>query len=348
MSRALDGHRARLGYVVGGVLAINVLAWGMFMLGAVTSSGPVAGAALAAFVLGARHAFDADHIAVIDDCTRLAVRQGQRRVGMGFTFALGHSSVVLLLTLSVLWLASTAVNSWASTWQAVGSPFIQGFAGLFLVFVGLLNLRVLVALVTARRRQHEGDSASDLDELLSRRGVFSRLLGGQAQAAVTSSWRLFPIGFLFGLGLETASEVALLAVAASSAMSGAVSLAALLALPLLFAAGMVMFDTGNSLLVSRLYWTTEQTDVRRVRFNVAMTAVTAAIGLSIGAVYLAGVLSERTPLAALSGIASVSDHFEALGFLLVGMYLVVWVVTLAPMRRRLTAGVPSTTAGEAV
>ena len=131
-------------------------------------------------------------------------------------------------------------------------------------------------------------------------------------------------------------------------MSGAVSLAALLALPLLFAAGMVMFDTANSLLVSRLYWTTEQNDVRRVGFNVAMTAVTAAIGLVIGAVYLAGVLSERTPFAALSGIASVSDHFEALGFLLVGVYLVVWVVTLAPMRRRLTAGVPSTAAGKAV
>ena len=338
MSRAPDGHRARLVYVVGGVVAINLLAWGMFMVGAVSSSGPVAGAAIAAFVLGARHAFDADHIAVIDDCTRLAVRQGQRRVGMGFTFALGHSSVVLLLTVSVLWLASTAVNSWASTWQTVGSPFIQGFAGLFLVFVGLLNLRVLIALVTARRRQAQGDTVEDL---LARRGIFSRLLGTQAQAAVTSSWRLFPIGFLFGLGLETASEVALLAVAASSAMSGAVSLAALLALPLLFAAGMVMFDTANSLLVSRLYWTTEQTDVRRVGFNVAMTAVTAAIGLVIGAVYLAGVLSERTPFAALSGIASVSDHFEALGFLLVGVYLVVWIVTLAPIVPRSAQGQPS-------
>lgn len=310
-------------YVLGGVLAINLLAWGTFMLGAVTSGGPVAGAAIAAFVLGARHAFDADHIAVIDDCTRLAVRQGQRRVGMGFTFALGHSSVVLLLTVSVLWLASAAVNSWATTWHDLGSPFIQGFAGIFLVFVGLLNLRVLVALVMARRPQNEGNASSDMEEILTRRGIFSRLLGTQAQAAVASSWRLFPIGFLFGLGLETASEVALLAVAASSAMSGAVSLAALLALPLLFAAGMVMFDTGNSLLVSRLYWTTEQTDVRRVRFNVAMTAVTAAIGLGIGAVYLAGVFAERTPVVALSGIASVSDHFEALGFVLVGMYLVV-------------------------
>ncbi|MDQ1306230.1 MAG: nickel/cobalt transporter (NiCoT) family protein, partial [Actinomycetota bacterium] len=252
-------HRARLTWVIGGVAALNVVAWAMYFHGAMTSQGPVVGAGIVAFVLGARHAFDADHIAVIDDCTRLAVRHGQRRVGMGFTFALGHSSVVLVLTVVVLWLASSA-DSMAATWQATGSPFVQGFAALFLLFVGLLNLRVLLGLMEARRhlRTGAGDGAQELERALARRGVFSRLLGTRAQSAVISSWRLFPIGFLFGLGLETASEVALLAVTASSAASGSASLSGLLALPLLFAAGMSLFDTGNSLLVSRLYWTTGQ------------------------------------------------------------------------------------------
>ncbi|HQZ85245.1 MAG TPA: hypothetical protein PLB21_06385 [Actinomycetota bacterium] len=156
------------------------------------------------------------------------------------------------------------------------------------------------------------------------------VLGGQ----------LFPIGFLFGLGLETASEVALLAVTASSAASGSASLSGLLALPLLFAAGMSLFDTGNSLLFSRLYWTTGQSDSRRLTFNVSMTAVTAAVGLGIGLVYLAGLLADVGGLSWLSGIASISDHFEVLGFVLVLAYLVVWAVALVPRRIRPQVAAP--------
>jgi high-affinity nickel-transport protein len=340
-----NSHRARLTWVIGGVLALNLVAWATYLHGALTSQGPVVGAGIVAFVLGARHAFDADHIAVIDDCTRLAVRHGQRRVGMGFTFALGHSSVVLLLTLGVLWLASEA-DSMAATWQATGSPFVQGFAALFLLFVGMLNLRVLIGLMEAQRSLRAGavDGAAQVERALAKRGVFSRLLGTRAQSSVISSWRLFPVGFLFGLGLETASEVALLAVAASSAASGSASLSALLALPLLFAAGMSLFDTGNSLLVSRLYWTTGQTDARRLTFNVSMTAVTAAVGVGVGLIYLAGLLVDVAGLSWLSGIASVSEHFELLGFVLVSAYLVVWLVALLPRRLRSATGVPMTPA----
>lgn len=322
--------------MIGGVLALNALAWGTLWFGSMHSAIPVFGTGVVAFVLGARHAFDADHIAVIDDCTRLAVRQGHRRVGMGFTFALGHSSVVLILTISVIWLANSAVDSWTTTWQEVGSPLVQAFAALFLLFVGLLNLRVLAALLAAKRQSPaEADGKSDFDQALAKRGVFSRIFGSQAQSAVASSWRLFPIGFLFGLGLETASEVALLAVTATSAASGQASLAALVALPMMFAAGMVLFDTGNSLLVSRLYWTTEQTDARRVTFNVWMTGVTAFLGLSIGAVYLAGLLSEVGGPSWVSDLASISENFEVLGYVMVGAYLLVWVVTLVPRRRSL-------------
>lgn len=319
----------RLAWVLAGVVGLNVLAWSTFASGAGRSSAAVVSAGFTAFVLGARHAFDADHIAVIDDCTRLAVQQGHRRVGMGFTFAMGHSSVVMVLTALVILVAGSPVQSWTTRWQEVGSPVVAAVAGMFLVCVGLLNARVLVALFQERARQ----PTAGVDTVLARGRVLSRLWGTGTRAVVGSSWRLFPVGFLFGLGLETASEVCLLAVTATSAMSGGACLASLLALPLLFAAGMVLFDTANSLLVSRLYWTTGHADARRLRFNVAMTAVTAVAGIGIGVVYLAGVLSKVGPLQGLSGVAVLSTHYEALGMWMVGAYALVWIVTLVPSGR---------------
>ncbi|MEU7574900.1 HoxN/HupN/NixA family nickel/cobalt transporter [Micromonospora sp. NPDC049240] len=330
-------ERARLGGIVLAVAMLHVAGWSFYLYwnNQPAAAGGLAGAGTLAYVLGVRHAFDADHIAAIDDTTRLMLLRGRRPVGVGFFFALGHSAVVLLLAL-IVGLASTNLSG-AGLVRAreLGATVAIVTATVFLTLVAVLNAVVLSGLARLwRRLRHGGLDERELDLHLLNRGLMQRVLGGRARALVRSSWHMAPVGFLFGLGLETASEVTLLALSASTAAAGGLPVLALLTLPLLFAAGMSAMDTADSLLMSRAYSWAYRQPARRLFYNLATTAMTVLVGAVVASVYLAGLLVDHLGMTALSGYAAVADHFEQLGYVVVGLFVASWVGAVALWKLR--------------
>lgn len=307
--------------VLGAVVALNVVAWLTYAAFVVGGSGSAtfASAGVLCFILGMRHAFDADHLAAIDDTTRLLVSKGKRPVSLGLGFATGHSLVVLLLFVVVA-LAAGSVS--AAAWQESGGRIAMTVAAAFLLLVGVLNARLLRTLL----RSHPTDVAQPPVS-----GLGMRLLGPRLQGRINSGWQMVPVGFVFGLGMETASEVALLGMSATAGSQGA-PWWAMLALPLLFAAGMALFDTLDSLMMTHLYTSETATAQVRRTFNIAVTALTAVIALGVGLVYLAQILQSEFDFGLLAPIAGLSDHFEGLGYLIVAVYLSLWLLLMTRSR----------------
>jgi high-affinity nickel-transport protein len=327
--------RRQLLLVVAVVIGLNLVGWGLYAYSASAGGATAAyvGAGTLAYVLGARHAFDADHLATIDDCTRLLVRQGHRPAGLGLFFALGHSSVVFILFVVVAVASASASDTVFPAVRGIGGTVAALVAACFLLFVGFLNLRVLRRVWTARQVRRGDDLTHEqVDEILNARSVLSRLFGSRLQSSVTASWRMFPIGFLFGLGLETASEIALLGLSATAAVSGTMPLMSLLALPILFAAGMTLFDTLNSLLMVNVYGSNRAQPRRRLTFNMAMTLMTACIAISVGLIYAAGLLVRQAEFSFLTPLADVSQHFELVGYVIVVAYSTLWAWMLIVSR----------------
>ena len=333
-SRWTGGERARLAGVIGVVLALHVAGWTSYLYWThnLAAAGSFAGAGTLAYALGVRHAFDADHIAAIDDTTRLMLQRGRRPVGVGFFFAMGHSSVVLALALLVALAARSAASAagQVDSVRAVGGLVSTTVAMLFLLLVAALNAAVLGGIVRLWRRLARGAvSEAEVDRALVNRGLLNRMLGGRARTLIRSSWHMFPVGVLFGLGLETASEVTLLALSASAARAGALPALAVLTLPLLFAAGMSALDTLDSLLMARAYSWAYQRPGRRLYYNMATTAMTVAVALFVGTVYLAQLLAEHAGVRVLRPYAAIGDHFELLGYLVVGLFAASWLAAAA-------------------
>jgi high-affinity nickel-transport protein len=316
-------ERVQLSGIVAVVAALHVGGWAAYLS---VSQGPAgagafAGAGVLAYALGVRHAFDADHIAAIDDTTRLMVGRGRRPVGVGFFFAMGHSSVVIVLSLIVALAAATASGPQLDRWRELGGTVSTVVAMTFLALVAVLNGLVLCGIVGLWRQLRGGRlDERELELQLLNRGLVNRILGRRARLLIRHSWHMYPLGILFGLGLETATEVAFLGLSASAAQAGGVSWLATLSLPLLFAAGMSAFDTCDGVLMSAAYRWSQHQPARRLFYNIATTSGTVAVAAFIASVYLAGVL----PVPALAGYARLADHFEVLGYVIVGFFVATW------------------------
>ncbi|MFI7521328.1 HoxN/HupN/NixA family nickel/cobalt transporter [Micromonospora globbae] len=330
-------ERVRLGGIVLAVAVLHVAGWSLYLYwnNQPVAAGGLAGAGTLAYVLGVRHAFDADHIAAIDDTTRIMLLRGRRPVGVGFFFALGHSAVVLLLALVVGLASANLTGPRLAGVREVGATVAIVTATAFLALVALLNAAVLAGLARLwRRLRHGGLDERELDLQLLNRGLVQRVLGSRARSLVRSSWHMASVGFLFGLGLETASEVTLLALSASTAAGGGLPVLALLTLPLLFAAGMSAMDTADSLLMSRAYSWAYRHPARRLYYNLATTGMTVLVGGVVASVYGAGLLVEHLDVRVLAGYAGVADHFEQLGYVVVGLFVVSWVGAVALWKLR--------------
>jgi high-affinity nickel-transport protein len=337
-------ERRRLALILAAVLMLHVLgvALHLFFSGDPAGAGGLAGSAMLAYMLGVRHAFDADHIAAIDDTTRLMLVRGRRSVGVGFFFAMGHSTVVLVLALLIAFGASSLNSTELAGVQEAGGLVAAIVAIVFLLLVAGLNSLVLRNLVTLVRRLRAGEEVSgDLEHSLAERGLFNRLLGGRFRSLIRSSWHMYPVGLLMGLGLETASEIALLTLTASAATGGTMSLLAVLSLPLLFAAGMSAFDTADSLFMARAYSWSYHDPQRRLYFNTATTGVTVVIGFFVAGIYLCGLLAELPVFGWLAPVADVSQNFELFGYAVVGMFIVAYVASWVFTRSR-NAGTEAT------
>jgi high-affinity nickel-transport protein len=330
-------ERIRLGGIVFAVAVLHVLGWSLYLYvnDQPVAAGGFAGAGTLAYALGVRHAFDADHIAAIDDTTRLMLLRGRRPVGVGFFFALGHSAVVLLLALLVGLASATVTQQRLDGIRQVGATVAVITATVFLLLVAILNGAVLSGLVRLWRRVRAGAlDPAELDLLLLNRGLMYRILGARARTLIRSSWHMAPIGFLFGLGLETASEVTLLTLSASTAAAGALPAIGLITLPLLFASGMSAMDTADSLLMTRAYSWANRSPARRLYYNLATTAMTVLVGGFVGSVYLAGLATDQLGATWLSGYAAIADHFEQLGYGIVALFATSWVLAAAVWKLR--------------
>jgi high-affinity nickel-transport protein len=327
--------------MAGFVLLLHVVGWGV-LLGLVApqhyavSAHQVFGIGLGvtAYTLGMRHAFDADHIAAIDNTTRKLMGDGKRPVSVGFWFSLGHSSIVFALCI----LLAFGVRALAGQVQSDGSRLHDitgligtGVSGVFLFIIGILNLVVLVGIVKVFRRMRQGafDEAA-LEDQLNNRGLMNRILGG-ATKAVTKPWQMYPLGILFGLGFDTATEVALLATAGPAA-AGGLPLYAILCLPILFAAGMSLLDTIDGAFMNFAYGWAFSRPVRKAFYNITVTALSVAVALLIGGIELLSVFARKLDLrGGLWDVVSGLD-LNLVGYVIVGLFVVTWALALAIWR----------------
>ena len=330
-------ERARLSGMLSFIAMLHVAGIALYLAhrGDAAAAGGLAGSGALAYVLGMRHAFDADHIAAIDDTTRVMLMRGRRPIGVGFFFAMGHSTVVVVLALLVAAAAGRITQTQVDSLRSAGGTIAVIVAMTFLLLVATLNAAVLRNLLGLWRRLRSGADTSQLvEEALLSRGFINRIAGGRFRSMIKHSWHMYPVGLLMGLGLETASEVTLLALSASSAAGGALSVLAVLSLPLLFAAGMSTLDTADSLIMTRLYSWSYRDPARTLFFNIATTAMTVFIAGFIASVYLTDVLVEHAGLTFLSGYASISERFELMGYGIAAIFAVTWVGALVFWKRR--------------
>ncbi|CAM2901465.1 HoxN/HupN/NixA family nickel/cobalt transporter [Helicobacter felis] len=278
-----------------------------------------------AYLFGAKHAFDADHIACIDNTVRKLSQQQENAMGVGFYFSLGHSSVVILMTI---------VSAFAVQWASQHTPMLKEIggvigtliSGLFLMIVGILNAVILVDLfkILQRTRNNQDYNQEALEAMLQDRGLMNRFFK-PLFAFVSKSWHIYPIGFLFGLGFDTASEIALLGLANATVK---MSVVGMLSLPILFAAGMSLFDTCDGIFMVKAYDWAFKTPLRKIYYNITITSLAVVVALVIGLVELFQVLSEKMHWE-LSGVLGYIQNldFGDLGYYLVGMFLLVWAIS---------------------
>jgi high-affinity nickel-transport protein len=281
-----------------------------------------------------RHAFDADHIAAIDNTTRKLMAEEKRPLSVGFWFSLGHSSVVFvlcfLLSLGVKALAGQVANG-GSTLQTTTGLVGTTISGVFLYAIAILNFVVLVGIVRVFREMRRGayDEAT-LEAHLNSRGLLNRLLGGVTKA-VRAPWQMYPVGLLFGLGFDTATEVSLL-VLAGGAAAFSLPWYAILTLPVLFAAGMSLLDTIDGCFMNFAYGWAFSKPVRKVYYNITITGLSVAVALVIGTIELVSIVTDRLsitsgPLAAVGNL-----DLNYVGYAIVGLFVLTWALALAVWR----------------
>ncbi|HKW59949.1 MAG TPA: HoxN/HupN/NixA family nickel/cobalt transporter [Candidatus Dormibacteraeota bacterium] len=323
-------ERNRLTAVFGAVGVLHAVGWGLLLLYGASHPGFLALGGLA-YTFGLRHAFDADHISAIDNTTRKLLQSGRKPVSVGFFFSLGHSTVVFLIAvalgLAVKWIVQGVVSDNGQL-RSIGGAVGTTVSGTFLVLIGILNLVILLDIVRVYRKMRRGEFDRDgLEHELISGGVMTRLFG-RIFRVIEHSWQMYPVGFLFGLGFDTASEVALLAISAGAAAQG-VPFGAVVSLPLIFAAGMSLMDTMDGAFMSKAYSWAFASPIRKVFYNLTVTSLSVFVALFVGLVELAQVVIDRLDLKGplFQGIASF-DLVGKLGYVIVAAFVVTWVAAL--------------------
>jgi len=312
----------RIAALYGFVALLHGIGWGLYLH--YTRLHPaLVGLGLAAYMFGLRHAFDADHIAAVDDTVRFMLQKGKSAFEVGFFFSLGHSTVVIALTIGIAF-AATRVGPMLPQLKDIGGIIGAGVSGTFLWIIGILNLLILRDVLNVWHKAKSGaHDQLHLERLLRQRGMLARLFGGHLQTLMNHSWQMFPLGVLLGLGFDTASEVGLLAMSAGASV-GNMPIYAVLSLPILFAAGMTMMDTTDGILMSKAYNWALLNPLRKIFYNITSTGLSVAVALVIGTVELLQVLMRM--MDAHGPILDFIARFDlgVLGYYIVGMFLLAW------------------------
>jgi high-affinity nickel-transport protein len=328
---------SKVGLMAGTVIGLNVLGWGLLAL-ALRGHTHLNrtevfgfGTGVLAYTLGMRHAFDADHIAAIDNTTRKLIQDGERPLSVGYFFSLGHSTIVFILAVLLnfgIRALNGAVknnNSGLHHWTGIIGTAVSGT---FLYLIGLLNLVVLFSIMKVSREMRQGryDDA-ELERQLESRGLMNRVLGGYAKR-VDSPGKMYPVGVLFGLGFDTASEVALL-VLAGSAVVGGLPFYAVISLPILFAAGMCLFDTIDGCFMNFAYDWAFSKPIRKIYYNLTITGLSVFVALFIGTIEILGLIAQETNRTGGVWDFLATFNINRAGFIIVGVFVATWVAALA-------------------
>jgi len=310
----------------------NLLAWA-WAFAAFHGNTLLLGTALLAYGFGLRHAVDADHIAAIDNVTRKLMQEGKRPIGVGFFFALGHSTVIIIAVAVIAVTASTLQDRFPGL-LAVGGVIGTTVSAGFLFIIAMINLMVLVGVYRLFQRVRRGGTyvEDELNVFLAQRGLFGRLFR-RLFRLIGRSWHMYPLGFLFGLGFGTATEIALLGISASEAAKG-ISVWSILVFPALFTAGMSLVDTTDGVLMLGAYGWAFVNPIRKLYYNLTITGVSVVVALAIGSIETLGLVADELGLD--GGIWNVvnaaNDNFGALGYAIIGVFVASWLISLVVYR----------------
>ncbi|MDQ1486491.1 MAG: nickel/cobalt transporter (NiCoT) family protein [Actinomycetota bacterium] len=359
LARFDRGDVPRLVALFGVVAALHVIGFGLFMhynsiaqfhnLRGDKNTLIYAGAAGLAYTFGLRHAFDADHISAIDDTTRFLLQKGKRPLGVGFFFSLGHSTIVFGLSVGIAFAAKAAAG-FQHGFHNAGGMIGTAVSGSFLYIIAALNLVVLVGIMRMWRQAKAGTyRQEELDELLAQRGFMNRIFKGRYNKFINHSWQMYPVGVLFGLGFDTATEVGVLGLSATAAAAGSqggsgiqggqgqvqgLPPLAIIALPIIFAAGMSLMDTLDGVFMSKAYGWAFVTPIRKIYYNITTTGLSIFVAFVIGTIELVALLSDKAGLTGqpwrfISGI-----DINLAGRIIVGVFLLVWVGAVVAYKLR--------------
>ncbi|MBU6462012.1 MAG: HoxN/HupN/NixA family nickel/cobalt transporter [Bradyrhizobium sp.] len=322
----LLGFRARIVAIYAFLIAANLAVW-IWTFVAFAHQPVLIGTAVLAYSLGLRHAIDADHIAAIDNVTRKLMQEGKRPVAVGFFFALGHSTVVVVASLAVA-LTADALSAELVSYREIGGIVGTSASALFLFIIAIANLIVLRGVYRAFRVAERGEAMTEdeVDALLHQRGWLARLFRPLFRF-VSESWHLYPIGLLFALGFETASEISLFGLSAQA--SDAVSNWSILAFPALFAAGMTLVDTTDGVLMLGAYGWAYRNPLRKLFYNLTITSASVLVALVVGGIETLGLIGSKMQLhgAFWNAISGLNENFGVLGYGIVGLFVVSWGVS---------------------
>ena len=311
------------------LLVFNGAAW-LWAILALHHFPVLLGTAFLAYSFGLRHAVDADHIAAIDNVTRKLMQEGKRPVAVGFMFSLGHSTVVLLGSMAIAGTAM-AFQHRMDAIREVGGIVGTSLSTLFLFGIAAVNLVVLRSICRTFIRVRDGQPyvEEDLDLLLGSRGLLARLFRPVFRM-ITRSWHMYPLGVLFGLGFDTATEIGVLGISAVEASKG-LPMWSILIFPTLFAAGMSLIDTTDNILMLGAYGWAFVKPLRKLYYNITITSVSVVVALAVGGIEALGLLVGRFHLRGTfwDVVTRLNENFGTLGYFIVGLFALSWVVSVA-------------------
>jgi high-affinity nickel-transport protein len=329
-----ENIRGKVIAVYGLLFIVNAAAW-LWALAAFHNYPVLLGTAALAYSFGLRHAFDADHIAAIDNVTRKLMQEGRRPVGVGLFFSLGHSTIVVALTIAIA-IATTALQGRFEAFKSFGGVVGTLVSALFLFAIAIANIIVLISVWRTFQTVKKGGRfvEEDLDLMLANRGLLGRLFR-RFFRLVERSWHMYPLGVLFGLGFDTATEVGLLGISATQASQG-LSIWSILVFPALFTAGMTLIDTTDSILMLGAYGWAFIKPIRKLYYNLTITAVSVTVALIVGGLETLNLIGDQLGLSDGGGfwgaIGALNDNFGMLGYVIVGVFVAAWAISYVVYR----------------
>lgn len=318
------------------LIGANIAAW-LWAVTAFHDYPILLGTAALAYTFGLRHAFDADHIAAIDNVTRKLMQEGKRPVAVGLFFSLGHSTIVVALSVAIA-VTATALQGDFESFKSVGSVIGTLVSAFFLLAIALANVLVLISIYRTFQTVKKGGRfvEEDLDLALANRGVLGRFFR-RFFRVIARSWHMYPLGVFFGLGFDTATEVGVLGISATQAAQG-LPIWSILVFPALFTAGMSLMDTSDSILMLGAYGWAFVKPIRKLYYNLTITAISVLVAVVVGGLEVLNLVGDQLGLTDGGGfwgtIGAINDNFGTLGYLIVGIFVVSWVVSLLVYRAK--------------